>query len=405
MKSVASTIGLAWHYLWARPFAALLGIGLMAMGVAAMTLLLLVSHQIERNFARELAGIDVVVGARGSPLQLILAGVFHIDTPTGNVPLAAVNELAKNAQVKKLIPLSLGDNLQGFRIVGTTPDYVAHYQAQLAQGQPWSAPMQALLGAQVARELDLPLGTRFVGSHGLGAGGHAHGQMPYQVVGILAPCACVLDRLVLTALESVWQVHEKDQALNPEDEKALQAERDVTLALIQYASPLAAVSFPRFVNTSTDMQAAAPAVEVNRLFQILGVGQQVLQGFAYVLFAVAALSVCMALAQAVRERASDLALLRLLGAPPAKLAGLILAEALLVAVLGAAIGMALGHGLTSLLGYLLGAQRSLAISGAHWAPNQVWVLLLALVVALLAAAVPLARAYHSSALAVLNMRV
>jgi putative ABC transport system permease protein len=405
MKSIASMIGLAWHYLWARPFAALLGIGLMALGVAAMTLLLLVSHQIERNFQRELAGIDVVVGARGSPLQLILSGVFHIDTPTGNVPLAAVKELAKNPQVKKLIPLSLGDNLRGFRIVGTTSEYVAHYEARLAQGQIWSLPMQAVLGAQVAQELLLHVGDEFTGAHGLGAGGHMHGESPYQVVGILAPCACVLDRLVLTALESVWQVHEKATALSPEDEQALQEDREVTLALIQYASPLAAVSFPRFVNTSTDMQAAAPAVEVNRLFQLLGVGQQVLQGFAYVLFAVAALSVCMALAQAVRERASDLALLRLLGAPPGKLAGLILAEALLVAALGAAIGMALGHGLTSLLGYLLGAQRSLPLSGAIWVPNQVWVLLLALLVALLAAAVPLARAYRSSALAVLNMRV
>jgi putative ABC transport system permease protein len=405
MKNIASIIQLAWHYLWARPFAALLGIGLMALGIAAITMLMLVSHQIERNFERELAGIDVVVGARGSPLQLILAGVFHIDTPTGNVPLASINELAKNPQVKKLIPLSLGDNLQGFRIVGTTPEYVAHYQAQLARGQMWSGPMQAVLGAQVAENLPLDPGLSFVGSHGLGAGGHAHGQTPYVVVGVLEPCACVLDRLVLTALESVWQVHEKEAALNAEDAKALQEEREVTLALIQYASPLAAVSFPRFVNTSTDMQAAAPAVEVTRLFQLLGVGKQVLQGFAYVLLAVAALSVCMALAQAVRERASDLALLRLLGAPPAKLAALIGVESLLVATLGTVIGTILGHGLTSLLGYLLGAQRSLPLSGAYWAPNQVWVLLLALLVAVLAAAVPLVRAYRSSALAVLNMRV
>jgi putative ABC transport system permease protein len=404
MKNVASTIQLAWHYLWARPFAAWLGIGLMALGVAAMTLLILVSHQVERNFQRELAGIDLVVGARGSPLQLILSGVFHIDTPTGNVPLGDVNELAKNSQVKKLIPLSLGDNLQGFRIVGTTADYVQLYDAKLAQGQLWAAPLQAVLGAQVARELQLPLGQRFEGSHGLGQGGETHGQTPYQVVGMLAPCACVLDRLVLTSLQSVWQVHEKATATDVEDEKVLQEEREVTLALIQYASPLAAVSFPRFVNTSTDMQAAAPAVEVTRLFQLLGVGKQVLQGFAYVLFAVAALSVCMALAQAVRERAADLALLRLLGAPPRKLAALIVAEALLVAMLGAVIGSALGHGLTSLLGYLLGVQRSLVLSGWLWVPEQTWVLFLAVLVALLAAAVPLVRSYRSSALAVLNSR-
>ena len=178
-------------------------------------------------------------------MQLILAGVFHIDVPPGNIPLAEVQELARQPQVAKLIPLSLGDSFRGFRIVGTTADYLAHYRMTLAQGQTWARPMEAVLGAQVAQATGIKPGDSFIGSHGLGAGGHEHGDDPYRVTGVLAPCGCVVDRLILTATESVWQVHEKTMAADEEDRKALEAEREVTIALITYKSPLAAASFPR----------------------------------------------------------------------------------------------------------------------------------------------------------------
>ena len=172
----------------------------------------------------------------------------------------------------KLIPLSLGDAFRGYRIVGTTADYPAHYRMTLAQGQAWAQPMEAVLGAQVAQGTGIKPGDSFIGSHGLGAGGHDHGNDPYRVTGVLAPCGCVVDRLILTATESVWQVHEKTMAADEEDRKALQAEREVTIALITYKSPLAAASFPRWVNSATEMQAAAPAVEVSRLLRMVGVG-------------------------------------------------------------------------------------------------------------------------------------
>ena len=127
-------VQIAWRYLVSRPLAAVLNLLLLSLGLGAITFLLLVSIQLDEAFERDLAGIDLVVGAKGSPLQLILAGVFHIDTPTGNIPLEAVQELERNPQVAKLIPISLGDTFRGFRIVGTTPAYVEHYAARLASG-------------------------------------------------------------------------------------------------------------------------------------------------------------------------------------------------------------------------------------------------------------------------------
>jgi putative ABC transport system permease protein len=401
------TILLAWQYVRARPLAAALNVLLLALGLASINFLLLVQHQVQASFERDLQGIDAVVGAKGSPLQLILAGVFHIDVPSGNIALADVKELAKNPQVKKLIPISIGDSFAGYRIVGTTPDYAAHYGAPLASGQMWTKPMQAVAGhsaAQAMQGLGIKLGAQFVGNHGLGAKGHAHGEAPYTLVGVLAPCSCVIDRLILTATESVWQVHEKATALDADDQKALEEAREVTMALIEYSSPLAAVSFPRFVNTTTDMQAAAPAIEITRLFRMMGVGTDVLRGFAAVLLLIATISLLIALWNALRERQADWAMLRMLGAPPHRVAGVLVWQALILTLAGCVLGLALGHLLTGLVGYWLAADRSLPITGWIWLPEQAWVLAGAVLMALVAALLPVWAAYRLDVLKILQSR-
>lgn len=398
---------LSWRYLWSRPLSTALNLLLLTLGLASMAFVLIAQHQVDRAFERDLQGIDAVVGAKGSPMQLILAGVFHIDVPPGNIPLDEVKKLRAHPQVAQLIPLSLGDNLAGFRIVGTTPDYAAHYGVALAQGAFWTGPMQAVLGAQVARATGLTVGRTFVGAHGLGSGGAMHGEALYTVSGVLAPCGCVLDRLVLTATESVWKVHDDMHAtddMDEEDRAAIEADREVTLALIRYRTPLAAASFPRFINDSTPLQAASPAVEITRLLSMVGVGTRVLQGLGAVLLAVAGLSVFIALWGAVRERRHDLAMLRMLGAPPARVGALVLCESLWLALMACALGLLAAHGLTALAGQMLMDQQSLAIAGWQWVPAVGWVPLLALGVAVVAALVPALSAYRVDVTPLLNTR-
>ncbi len=443
------TLQLAWHYLWARPLGALLNVLLLGLGLGSITFLMLVAHQLDKAFQRDLAGIDVVVGAKGSPMQLILSGVFHIDVPPGNIPLTAVRELEKHPAVAQLIPLSLGDSVQGFRIVGTTQDYLRHYQASLARGAYWNAPMQVVLGAQVAQALQLQVGATIHGAHGLGAGGAEHADSLYQVVGVLQPSGSVLDRLVLTSTESVWQVHEvghahgngkshdegqarddahghdahahddaHDQsddhgkasglsAGKPAHQRALttadaDAKREITLALIRYHSPLAAVTFPRMINSSTQMQAAAPALEISRLLRMLGLGTDVLRGFAAVLLLTAGLSVFIALWNAVRERRADLALLRMLGASPAKVAALLLSEALWLGCLATVLGLLLGQAFALGLGHWLQLDQSLLLAGWVWPVSLFWVPVLALGIALLSAALPAWGAYRTSVMRLLQ---
>ena len=385
---------LAWTFLWARPLVAAFNLGLLTLGVAALVFVTVASAQLQSQVSRALKGIDLVVGAKGSPLQLILAGVFHLDAPTGNIAFDAVAALRRQPRVAGVIPLSVGDTVRGYRIVGTEPAYLDLYGARLAAGALWSQPMQSVLGAEVALDSGLKPGQRFAGSHGLAESGAAHDEAPYTVSGVLAPCACVLDRLALTQLESVWAVHEPHHVGEHEEPAETAPAREVTLALVTYASPLAAVSLPRWVNAQDGLQAAAPALESARLLRMAGVGVEVLRGFALVLMAVAALSVFIALMHALREREHDLALMRMLGAPARRVAALPLFEAFWLALLGLCTGTALGWLLLQGLAWSLRTQRSLALHAVAWPIELLWVGLGTLALAVLAAAVPSWRVFR-----------
>lgn len=382
-------IRLAWRYLWSSPLTTALNLLLLTLGLAAVTFVLRASAQVEAGLKRDLASIDLVVGAKGSPMQIMLAGVFHLDAPTGNIPLATLELLKQQPLVAQAVPLSLGDSFRGYRIAGTTPDYIDLYGARLGQGALWTQPMQAVLGAEVARTSGLKPGDRFAGSHGLAEGGGAHGEHQFQVVGVLAESGSVLDRLVLTDLASVWEVHEDHHAAHDED-----VPREITLALVRYRSPLAAVMLPRWVNAQDGLQSAAPALETARLMRLVGAGTEVLRGFGIVLLAAAGLSVWVALLHAVRARQGDLAMLRMLGAPARRVAALIALEALLLAGLAAVLGLAAGHGLVAVLERLLAERQSLRLGALGLSDAEWLVPLLAGALALLAAAWPAWRAYR-----------
>jgi len=383
-------------YLRSRPLHTALSLILLSLGVATIVLLLLVVGQLEERMNRDARGIDLVVGAKGSPMQLILSGIYHLDAPTGNVPLAAAQSLEKNRMVKKAIPLALGDSWKGYRIVGAGHGYPNHYGAAMAAGRLWEKPMEAVLGAEVAARTGVGVGGKFTGAHGIGGEGDEHKDAPYVVVGVLKQTGSVLDRLVLTGIESVWHVHEEHQGPQDEaDRKAMEADREVTVVLLQYASPLAAATLPRQINSKSELQAASPALETARLFRIIGVGAEALRAFAVILMIAAGLSVFIALYTALEERRYDLAVMRTLGASPRRLFGLLLLEGLGLALLGALIGLLLGHLFASLLGAWLESQQQYAVSGLAWREEELWLAGAALAVGFLAALLPAWRAYRT----------
>ncbi len=373
-----------------RPLQTVLSVLLLALGVATMVFVLLLHTQLARQITRDVQGVDVVVGAKGSPLQLILSAVYHVDIPTGNVPLAAVEQLRANPFVSKVIPLALGDNVQGFRIVGTEPALIEHYGARLAAGALWSERMQAVVGAQVAHQANLSLGSRFFGAHGLAIGGPLHEDAEYRVVGVLAATGTVLDRLALTGIESIWFTHEGDA--DSQEGKMLKTEREVTALLVQYASPLAAALLPRQINAEPKLMAAVPASELARLFAVVGVGIDTLRAFALILFGAALIAMFIALTSALEERRYDIAVMRMLGASRSRVATMLLMEGWLLALIALLLGTGLGFAAVQIVGTWMAQSRSFSVSAWAWTPELIGVLAIALAVATVAALIPAWRA-------------
>lgn len=404
------------NYARHRPLNTALNVLLLALGIATVTVLLLLSRQVEDTLTRNSRGIDLVVGAKGSPLQIILSSVFHADFPTGNISLADVRPLQRNRLIKNMIPLALGDSYRGFRIVGTNYDYPELYAAELQTGRWWEKPLEVTLGAQVAEQLRLTPGEEFNSSHGLADDRiNVHDEWAFRVSGVLRPTGSVLDNLILTAVESVWAVHEAhtDSVAHVEslayDSVTFhglpqgEAGQDITALLLQYRSPMAAVQLPRFINQRTNLQAASPPFETARLFSLVGVGVDGLRAFAYVIILIAALSTFIALYNALRERQYDLAVMRSLGASRTTLFLLMLLEGVIISVVGGLLGLLLGHGLVGLLAQAV-PQSGLGLTAFRFIPEEGWLLLGSVLVGIGAALLPALAAYRTNVAQVLAQK-
>jgi putative ABC transport system permease protein len=399
-----NSIILSLAYLKHRLLATALNVVTFASGIALIVALLLINAQLQIEFSRNLKGIDLVVSAKGSPLQMILSSVFHLDTPTGKIPLSEAETLASHPMVKEAIPVALGDNYEGFRIVGTRASYIGHYGGELAKGKTFEQPMEAVLGSEVAAATSLSLDERFFATHGLEAGGDLHSTTSYTVVGILKPTGGVLDRLVLTPLESVWHVHDNDESAQghvsqhahienyprPLDEEEAEEEmpRGITALLVAYRSPMAAPTLKREIAASQRMMGASPSAEVVRLHSFMGAGVGTLKAFGWFLIALAGFGIFVALYNAMNERRHDLALLRSFGASPGKLLLLMFNESLVVAFCASLFGILLGHVCVEMAGQWLEETRHISITGYIFVREELWLMALSLIIAVLAAILP-----------------
>jgi putative ABC transport system permease protein len=438
-----TALKLAWRNLTDRPLSMLLTLTLFALGVGLTSLLLLVNKQMTDKFEKNLAGVDVVVGAKGSPLQLILCNMYHVDVPTGNISLKSARPFLdpRHPLIKKSVPLSIGDSYKTYRVVGTIPDFVDMYKGQIAEGKLWDTPMQTTIGATVAAKTGLKIGDSFSSNHGLTTDGDEHDAAKFTVVGIFAPSGTVLDQLILTASESAWQVHdhhEEAEIADAKDSKSTDTEKEhaehgdhdhdaqehaqlqtsnlqlqtntdprtrlltadsskqITALLLQFkARNVQTLNFQRNLNENTDMQAATPALEINRLFEMMGVGESALKALATVIVVVSGLSIFIALFNSLRERRYELALLRVMGSGRERLFLLIVLEGLLLSFIGFIIGIVLSHGAMQVLGKYMSDAYRYTFSGKIWLAEEWGLLAGALGIGFVAAIIPALSAYKT----------
>lgn len=360
-----------------KPLYTFLGILTLSVSIA----LLVGIQQMDKSFRNQLDNnlgeIDMVVGAKGSPLQLVLASVLHIDNPTGNIPFEEAKGLIKNPMIDKAVPISYGDNYKGYRIVGTTHDFPLLYDATIKEGRSMENPMEVVLGATVAKKFGLRIRDTFQSSHGLAeTGGHEHAA-PLTVVGIYEPTHKVMDRLVITGLETIWEVHHHEEesidnepksndhheeddnheregehhhemdGIHENDEKEPHHDdghgQEITSLLVSFRNPIALLNTPRTINENTNMQAALPKFELERLYQFTGVGVKTVTWIAYAILVISCITIFISLYRMVRDRAFDLALMRSYGANRFQLVKMVAYEGFLIAGIAFLIGVLLSQ--------------------------------------------------------------
>ena len=416
-----SPIRISWKSLWSKPLSSALNIMLIAFGTGILTILILASSQIAGKLDNNSKDIDLVVGAKGSPLQLILSSIYYIDFPTGNIPLKEAKELMRSPFVKRAVPLALGDNYNGSRIVGTDTNFVALYKLNLAEGKFWNNDFETTIGSGVAESQQLKVGDKFYGAHGLSSSSDVHKSHQYTVTGIIAPQGNVADNLILTNVASVWKMHdehdEHDDAQADQHEHSTAEhtdhdhakheghhhadhkpetddDKELTSILIQYRSPMSVAIFPRMVNETTNMQSASPAQESTRLFSLIGVGVDTLQWFARLIMLIAAVSVFVNLYNSLKERQYDLAVMRILGASRGKLFVIVIAEGIILTLAGTVVGLALGHFALQLIGsYQESSQAKL--TGFLFLNEEIYLFVAGLAIGIFAAIIPAIQAYRS----------
>jgi putative ABC transport system permease protein len=415
---------LAWRNIWFKPLNTILSIILLTSSVAIITVLILLEKQFEEKFNNNIDGIDLVMGAQGSPLQLILSSVYQVDVPTGNISFDSAKVWMQNPMVGKAIPLAFGDNYRGFKILGTTQDYLEKYGAKILKGKTFEKNFEVVLGSEVAQKLNLKVDDEFFGSHGDAEEGEVHEDFAYKVVGIAAPTGKVVDNLILSNIPSVWQMHDShdeeahEHGENPAhgEEGHQHEERDehehhehheheeqmtidepgmeITSVLLQMRNPMAKLTWQRIIPQNTKMQAASPAIEINRLFSLFGVGIDALRYLAYGIMLISGISIFIALFNTLKERKNEFALMRVNGAKRFQLLKLVLIESLLLCIVGFIFGTVLGRVGLVLISKSAESDFKLSFNPYEFIWNKEgWLLVLTLLVGVAAALIPALKAY------------
>ena len=370
-----------------------------------------------------LKGIDMVVGAKGSPLQLILSAVYHIDSPTGNISVEDAEEIKNNRMVGSSIDLLYGDNYKGYRIVGTEDKFLDLYNAKIKDGKKWNAPFEVVVGAKIYSKLNINLDDELISSHGLRETGEAHVSQPFKVVGLLEPSNSVVDQLIITSPQSIWDLHDEhdhddedheehhdedhdEHEHDHDDEDHDEHEHDdedhdehehddkeITAMLIKFKSPMNIIQFPRQINENTNLQAAVPSYEISRLFKLFGFGIETLTYLAYLIILVSGFSLFINLFNSMRERKYEMALIRTLGASRSQLSVMVIFESLILTISGFLLGLLVSRLGVMFVSSLMEESLNYSLSSLYILNEEFWLLGLSILIGLISSLIPAIQVY------------
>lgn len=421
---MSALLRLSLKSLWNRR----LTVGLTVLALAVSVTLLLgvekLRSEARTSFTQTVSGTDLIIGARSSPVQLLLYSVFHIGSPTNNVSWESYREIAGNQLVEWTVPIALGDSHRGYRVLGTSRAFFEHFRygggrsPGFVTGEPFSGVYGTVLGAEVAQTLGYELGEKITLSHGLAATSFLeHGDKPFTVAGILVPTGTPIDRTVLVSLEGVEAIHSDWRGGAPPPPAARVSAQQtlgmdltpdsITALLVGLKTRVATFRLQRAINDyrKEPLTAILPGVALAELWQVVGVVEKVLLAISAFVVLAGLIGMLTMLLTSLNERRREMAILRAVGARPLHVFALFLLEALLVGLLASALGLGAAY-----LLLWLGADALQAASGIYLtlsAPGaQEWsILALVIAAVLIAGLIPAWRAYRLSLADGLSVRV
>jgi len=377
-----------------KPLSSSISLALLVLGVGIISLLLQLNTLIKDQMDNNLRGIDMVVGAKGSPLQLILSSVYHIDSPTGNISLAEAETISNNRMVGSSIKILYGDNYKGFRIVGAEKKFIELYKGVIKEGKDWDNPYEVLVGSKVYEKLKINLGDELISSHGLRETGQSHDEGTFKIVGLLKPSNSVIDQLIITSPQSVWDIHETHDHDEHENENEHEHDnREITAMLIKFKSPMNIIQFPRQINENTNLQAAVPSYEISRLFKLFGFGIETLSYLAYLIIIVSGFSLFINLFNSMRERKYEMALIRTLGASRFQLSTMIIFESLVLTISGFILGLLFSRFGVMFVSSLMEESINYNLNSLKILNEEYWLLGLSVLIGVVSSLIPAIQVY------------
>tara|TARA_B100001287_G_scaffold276840_1_gene289952 strand:- start:5816 stop:7054 length:1239 start_codon:yes stop_codon:yes gene_type:complete len=399
-------IKLGWKNIIKRPFSSGLSIVLLSSSIMIILLGILTMDQLKTKFNENANKIDLVVGAKGSRLQLVLCNVFHLDNPTGNIKIDEIDFLSKHPFIQSAVPISLGDSYQSYRIVGTELSFITQlYKTSIAKGRFFVKSLEVVVGANVAKNLNLKLGDTFYGSHGIEESIHNHDDFEYNIVGILNSSGEVIDNLLITSLESVWDVHPENLHKGSfdlrEDKKDSHHEhhhkeeaKQITALLINYKSRRGKFTIPSIVNNKDNLMASEPAIEIQKLLELIQPAIKVITILAWFIFSLAVISMIITILSSMKDRRYEIAMMRVAGSNARTILFSILIEGFLVSFVGSLLGFILGHLSMGIMGYFLSQSYHYEFSGVIFNTSEIWLFTGTIIIGMVSALFPAISAYR-----------
>ena len=373
-----------------KPLNSILSLTLLIFGIGIISLMLQLNSLIKTQMDNNLKGIDMVVGAKGSPLQLILSAVYHIDSPTGNISVKDAKKIKNNRMVGSSIDLLYGDNYKGYRIVGTDEKFLDLYNAKIKDGRKWDQPLEGVVGSKIHTKLNINLDDELTSSHGLRETGEKHSDQLFKVVGLLKPSNSVIDQLIITSPQSIWDLHDD----HDHDEEHDHDDKEITAMLIKFKSPMNIIQFPRQINEDTNLQAAVPSYEISRLFKLFGFGIETLTYLAYLIIIVSGFSLFINLFNSMRERKYEMALIRTLGSSRRQLSLMIIFESLILTTIGFFIGLLVSRLGVMFVSSLMEESLNYNLNSFGILKEELWLLGLSIFIGLISSIIPALQVYN-----------